>query len=139
MPPRHTFEAEPTSTSLDRIALAQQEVDDLVVLSLVSVFERRIRDHLAALPWLSTPSGTDVDERTRRQIVADMEYWKLSSEVLVLFSNRVSGNVIGQVRQVINYRDWVAHGRSADRRPSNVIPRYAFKILTEFLSQAGLF
>jgi hypothetical protein len=111
---------------------------NLVVLSLVSVFERHIRDHLASRPWLSTPGGTDVDERTRRQIVADMEYWKLSGEVLALFSDRVSGNVIGQVRQAINFRDWVAHGRAADRRPSKVIPQYAFRTLTEFLSQAGL-
>jgi hypothetical protein len=135
----HTFYGEPTSENMDRIDAARRQVADLVVLSLVSTFERTIRDRFASMRRISAPASDDVDEKVQRQILADMEYWKLSDEILAIFSGRVDRDVIGQVKQAIDYRNWVAHGRSGVRPPkSNVVPQFAYRILTEFLSQAGL-
>ena len=116
VPDKSTFYGRPTSEGLDRIKAAEQQVEDLVVLSLVSTFERRVRDHLAGLPRVSTFGRDDVDERVRRQIVSDMEYWKLSEEVLTLFAGPVHRDLIGRVKQAVDYREL---GRPrAFRRPA---------------------
>ncbi len=137
--PKHTFYGDPVDSSRRRIEAAKTQVADLVVLSLVATFERTLRDHLAGLSRLSPPASDEVDDGLRRQILADLEYWKMAEEVLPLFSGKVDGKTIGQVKQTIDYRNWVAHGRSSQRPPkSNVVPQFAYKTLTDFLTQAGL-
>ena len=138
---RHTFFAETGPTSLDRIERAKLQLADLVVLGLVSTFERAVRDALASLPRVaSAPAVSDsVDRLMKAQILADLEFWKLSEEVLAIFATRVDSDLIGQVKQAISFRNWVAHGRSAARPPkSDVNPQFAYRSLTAFLRQAGL-
>jgi len=44
--------------------------------------------------------------------------------------------VRGQVKQVIDYRNWVAHGQTlAKPGPTNVVPVKAHQVLTAFLVQ----
>lgn len=138
--PKHaSFYGKPLDTSLEGLDSAEQQVADLVVLSLVATFERTVRDFLIGHPRLSPRSTDDIDARTRRQILADMEYWKMAEEVLPIFADAVDANTIGLVKQAIDYRNWVAHGRSKTRPPkSNVAPQFAYKILAGFLQEAGI-
>ena len=141
IPPRSIFFEKPASASRDQIEAATSQIDDLVVLSLVSTFERSIREALTAMPRLaSLPStGDSIDARLRNKLVAALEYWRLSDEVLPIYAAQVDRNLVGQVKQAIDYRNWVAHGRSIDRPPGvNVTPQYAYRTLTAFLGQAGL-
>jgi hypothetical protein len=47
--------------------------------------------------------------------------------------------LIGQVKQIIGYRNWVAHGRATSDPPDgNVTPQAAFNRLSEFLRLAGI-
>ena len=51
--------------------------------------------------------------------------------------DRVSADLITQVDQVRDYRNWVAHGRR-DAPTNNVPPEIAYERLTEFLSALGI-
>ena len=134
-----TFSKEPSDSSLAKIEAAKRQIDDLVVLNLVAVFERFLRDRLASLPRLSAASTRGPDRGLRRQILADLEYWKMAEEVLPLFTDTVDSNTIGQVKQAIGYRNWVAHGRASSRPPAAYInPQFAYDVLSRFLIQAGL-
>ena len=45
----------------------------------------------------------------------------------------------GQVKQIIDYRNWVAHGQTlAKPAPTNVVPVKAHQVLTDFLLQADV-
>lgn len=136
---KHVFFGEPVEGILERLDEAIEQVGDLVVLALVSTFERFVREHLQGLPRISAPQRDDIDGRMRRRFLDEMEFWRLADEVLPLFSGFVASNIIGQVKQAIDFRNWVAHGRSATRPPkSNVTPQFAYRILTAFLNEAGL-
>jgi hypothetical protein len=121
------------------IQAAKLELDDLVVLSLVSTFERTLRDDISSLARVANNGTNEVDERVRLLILDDIRYWKLTDEILPLYSDRVEKSIIGQVKQAIEYRNWVAHGRSPNTPPaSNVTPFFAFKLLTDFLQTASI-
>jgi hypothetical protein len=120
---------------LDR---AQLELDRLVVLGLVAVFERTLRDHLAALPVIGAPTGVPLHEQVRENIVKDMERWSLSPGVLELFA-AVDPTLRGQVKQIVQYRNWVAHGHTLNQPPPvSTNPAKAHRRLTDFLIQAGV-
>jgi hypothetical protein len=43
-----------------------------------------------------------------------------------------SSNLIGQARQILEYRDWIAHGKNPETAPSaNITPTFAYEILSE--------
>jgi len=53
--------------------------------------------------------------------------------------DRSLSRIGGQVKQIVGYRNWVAHGRSTAEPPDgNVSPRMAFEQLTRFLIEAGI-
>ena len=52
---------------------------------------------------------------------------------------RVSADIVTQVDQVRDYRNWVAHGRRERATDlSNVTPRLAYERLREFLALLGI-
>jgi hypothetical protein len=45
-------------------------------------------------------------------------------------------NLIGQAKQILEYRDWIAHGRNPDKYPSaNITPKFAYNTLSEIVKQ----
>jgi hypothetical protein len=114
------------------------ELRRVVVMALVAIFERTLRDHLTEIPKAAIPPGDPHRDAVRVQLIADIEFWNISSRVLDVFP-AVAAEVRGEVKQIIEYRNWVAHGHTvAKLAPSNIIPTSAYDRLTKFLDQAGL-
>jgi len=117
---------------------AQQELNRLVILAMVAVFERTLRDSLRSLPMIALPAGDPLLDRVRDEILKDIEFWNISSRVVDLFA-MVDPGLRGQVKQIIEYRNWVAHGRTlTEPAPVKTTPAVAYKRLTDFLTQAGV-
>jgi hypothetical protein len=128
----------PAEGCLSLLDSAKDELDRLVVLALTAIFERTLRDHLIQIPLTALPLGDPQRDAVRQEIVKDIEFWNISSRVLDVFP-AVDRVTVGLVKQVIDYRNWVAHGHSLARpAPSNVIPGKAYQDLTTFLVQAGI-
>ncbi len=135
---KHVFFGQESAQSSKQLSTASDELDDLVVLALTAFFERTIRDYLLQFPTRAFSGGDPHTDAVRNAMIDDIEYWNMTGRVIDLFP-AVPTNVRGIVKQIIEYRNWVAHGKTISKLPSiNVLPAHAYQNLTEFLRQAGV-
>jgi hypothetical protein len=135
---RHVFYRRPLTDSTARLQEAKKELERLVVLALTAIFERTLRDYLVQMPLTALPPGDPHGDAVRDEIIKDIEFWNISTRVIEVFPG-VDAAVRGQAKQIIDYRNWVAHGHTlAKAAPSNVVPVKAHQQLTIFLLQAGI-
>jgi hypothetical protein len=136
---RHVFTKLSTERSLELLDQARLELADLVVLSLVATFERLLRDFVVERTRQLWQGTEPVDARILAAIEDDQEYWRISDRMMGLFAGPVPSELTGQVKQVIGYRNWVAHGRkSSDPPDGNITPQVAYGKLSGFLEAAGV-
>ncbi|MFO0846092.1 MAG: hypothetical protein U0797_27545 [Gemmataceae bacterium] len=138
LPKKHAFLNRPAEECSSLLDSGADELKRVVVLALTAIFERTLRDHLTEIPKAMLPPGDPHHDAVREQLIADIEFWNISARVLDVFPG-VAAEVRGEVKQISEYRNWVAHGHTvAKPAPSNVIPEKAYERLTRFLDQAGL-
>lgn len=112
---------------------AQDEVNELFILALWVVFERELRDHLRAegtrpLGDCGTPFHLGLSSHLQKEI----DYWK-NDDVLDLFKTIADPDIIGQAKQIKEYRDWVAHKSRPRRSQTNITPKFAYDTLSEII------
>jgi hypothetical protein len=117
---------------------AKKQAADLAVLALFATFERFVIEHLqTANQLLAAGLSASVLDEARQKFQSEVEYWRFV-EVLNLFKGEVDPELIGEVKQVKQYRDWIAHqnpNRSAIKR---IAPATAFDVLTRAINQIRL-
>lgn len=137
---KHVLHGLAAGDATSRIRDARYELDNLAVVAMVAVFERTIREYLTirVLPQLS--ANDTFDQALREQVVEDIEYWHISSRVIDgLFKHRVDPDLCGRVKQIIDYRNKVAHGHVRGKPPpANMTPASAYERLALFLGNAGV-
>jgi hypothetical protein len=115
-------------------------IDDLAVVVLFSVFESLVRDYLLELIEPQAKRITDPILREAAEValdgVRDGSFYRRVMEPLKN-QGRVSPDLVTQVNQVRDYRNWVAHGRR-DTPTNNVTPGMAFQRLKDFLAALGI-
>lgn len=135
---KHVFHAKPLAETTSWLDSASEELDRMVVLALTAIFERTLRDYLAQFPQRALPPGDPHHDAIREEMLKDIEFWNISSRVVEVFP-AVAPNLRGQAKQIIDYRNWVAHGHTLARpAPANIVPAKAYQQLTDFLLQAGV-
>ncbi len=115
-------------------------IDDLAVVVLFSVFESCVRDYLIEL---IAPQAEGITDPILKEAADDAmhgvkegSFYRRVLEPLKK-QNRISADLVTQVDQVRDYRNWVAHGRRA--APTNkVTPETAYDRLEEFLAALGI-
>jgi hypothetical protein len=128
------------ATSEIYIALegAEKQVADLAILALFATFERFVIEHLqTANQLLATGYPYRYSTRLAQKFRSEVEYWKFD-EVLNLFKGEVDANLIGQVKQIKQYRDWIAHQNPDKANPRRVTPERVFEVLTSVIEQIRL-
>jgi hypothetical protein len=120
---------------LDDSKTVLDDLDDLCVLLLFSVFEAIVRDRVlreveAELP----PLRHAAIRRALQEMKEGIEHGSFF-QVLEPYKD-VDANLVEEVSQVRRYRNWVAHGRRA-ARPAVVNPATAYDRLQRFLDQLG--
>lgn len=123
-----------------RISL--EPIDDLAVVVLFSVFESQVRDFLAERMKPEAEALVDpiLKEAASdaRQGVEEGSFYRRVLQPLKE-QGRVSADLVTQIDQVRDYRNWVAHGRRGrSDQTNNVTPQIAFSRLTEFLDVLGI-
>ncbi len=112
---------------------AEQALADSTVLSLWIVFERCLTAHLQGFITLS--ASTRLTEMMNVHIQEDIERWKMSEKLDMtesLLNAHSHPNLVGNLKQIKNYRDWVAH-RNPNIKPTNISPEDAYQYLREAL------
>jgi len=110
------------------------EVDTLFVLALWAAFERFLRDYLQykgqALQQHLTP--TDLADEMYSHFHKEVEFWR-PEEILEFLKRsllKTQPHLAGEAKNIYNYRNWVAHGKNAQKTMSPLTPRVAYATLT---------
>jgi hypothetical protein len=120
---------------LDNSETVLDDLDDLCVLLLFSVFEAIVRDRVLADVEAELPAFRHV--AIKRAVEEMKEAIEQGSFYKVLEPYKVSdANLIEEVNQVRRYRNWVAHGRRT-QQPAVVNPSTAYDRLQRFLDHLG--
>lgn len=117
------------------IEQAKKESDELFVLDIWAAFERFARTYLQE-------KGKKLQEICPASLASsvyvyfekEVEFWK-AEDILDLLKNTLASRayLIGQAKQVLQYRDWIAHGKKLHKIPPKITPVYAFDILNEIV------
>jgi hypothetical protein len=120
---------------LDDSQTVLDDLDDLCVLLLFSVFEATIRERVLADVEAELPPLHHVAiKRALAEMREGIEHGSFF-KVLEPYKD-IDPNLIEQVNQVRRYRNWVAHGRHTDQ-PAAVNPTTAYDRLKRFLDHVG--
>lgn len=140
-PPDVVFATKSPQDALPIIQTALKELDDLVILSLVSIFEKTVLYYLVTATQNASRVLLNPFERAAvKYAVRSPDRWHFQ-EVLDLFKSIVDNpQVVSDVKQVVHYRNWVAHGKKEEEKHCQIIldPITAHIRLTEFLKRAEL-
>jgi hypothetical protein len=120
---------------LDGSQTVLDDLDDLCVLLLFSVFEATIRERVLEEVEAELPPLRHV--AIRRALDEMKEGIKHGSFFKVLEPHKdLDAHLIEEVNQVRRYRNWVAHGRRTEQ-PAAVSPPTAYDRLKRFLDLLG--
>ncbi len=115
----------------------REDLDDLSVLLMFSVFEAIVRDRVSADVSRSLPEQLHpAVEHAIDELKKDIETGSFG-RVTEAFKS-LDHELVENVNQVRRYRNWVAHGRR-DQQPALVKPAAAYQRLSEFLARIGEF
>jgi hypothetical protein len=112
-----------------------EELDNLAVLVLFSVFEANIRDLVEMqvqpeIAQLHHPALKNAADELL-QLIREGSFGRLMTRL----KTPPSHDLIEQVNQIRRYRNWVAHGRREDMEPDNLVqPQQAYDRLKAFLA-----
>jgi len=113
----------------------KKESEELFVVSLWATFERFIRIYLQEKgKKLQEISPSSLASSIYPYFEKEIEFWKAEDVLDLLKSTLVPrAYLIGQAKQILQYRNWIAHGKNSNKIPSQVTPVYAFDILNEMI------
>ena len=100
----------------ERFEHAETELQDVMILSMVASFERELRTAIQD----AIENHTTIANDTMAELVSltfdSIERWTVKDMIDAL-SPAVDECLRSQVKQIYDYRNWVAHGRSPKRQP----------------------
>lgn len=134
---RTIFEDKQLSEVLPLTASADKELSDLIVLALFAGFERQLRDEiLNKSSKLQEVVPTALGERLDVLAKKEIERWR-TDEIIDLFDFAVDGNIRGRMKQILEYRNWIAHGKNPDKLPSakTTEPKTTYDTILDFITQ----
>jgi len=119
------------------ITQSAEITEDLFVLSLWSTYERFVRIYLQQKgTTLQTIQPAILAPSMYTYFCDEVEFWK-PNQILDLLKKTLfttHSHMIGQAKQILAYRDWIAHGKNPDKQPSsNITAPFAYKILNEIV------
>ncbi len=132
-----SFQQAPLDEVTQRLQKAESELlDDLAIVALWASFEQQVLDHLeqAVQRTLKQKRRDRLQKRILQERLEKPRYWRFE-KVLDLYKEIVDPQLVGDVKQVLQYRNWVAHGRTSHNMPPNITPRIAYERLEEFLNR----
>jgi hypothetical protein len=114
---------------------AETQAADLAILALFATFERFVIEHLQmSNRLLAAGYPQQYSTKLAEKFETEVEYWKFG-EVLDLFKGEIDRDLIGQVKQIKHYRDWIAHQNPNKPTPTQISPKVAFDTLGKMITQ----
>lgn len=113
---------------------AIDELNDLTIVSLVSIFEQTLIRYLKEM--IQNKMDFEIEDEViyelREYTINQAEYGRFT-DIIDLFTRSNSKDLAGMVKQIYIYRNWVAHGKKQVNSPSKIDPVSAYTRLSDFL------
>jgi hypothetical protein len=117
---------------------SSQVIDDLFVLSLWATFERYLIDFFQVKgEKICEILPSNLADVYYEHLSKEIEYWKPMEILDLLKRSLFKGNeqLIELAKDILKYRNWVAHGRNPNHLPSmNITPQMAYERLDDVIS-----
>lgn len=143
----YTGEFDKIGMTIDDANKSIIELESITIANIYFVFEATVKDGFNSylrdeldIPIDNPSADTGSFEYQAIYYVRDAVYRKRFLDLLDLYKYRVQSEIVGKVKIVYKYRNWVAHGKIQDKPVDtiNIDPYLAFEILTEFLKKAEI-
>jgi len=126
------------ATVMPKITQAIDQIDDLFVFSLWATFERFVITYLQHKgATLQTIAPLDLASPLYKQFCKEVEYWN-QKEVLDLLKqlSAIDKHTIGQAKQILDYRNWIAHGKDVHKKSAvkTMTPVYTYQVLNDIVT-----
>ena len=133
---RTEFEGKKADEANQLAYVAQTALDDLIVLSLFASFERELRSEIKAIVYhINEFPHKKLGKKILVHTMKEIEYWSFS-DILDMFKFSVDSETRGKLKQIADYRNWVAHGKSPKKLPAaKTEPKTTFETIMEFIYQ----
>ncbi|MCY6355267.1 hypothetical protein [Clostridium sp. ZS2-4] len=116
----------------ENLLVAENELNDLTILSLVASFEQLVLDFTVKIVEENVGNTENtLFYQMSKYAFKNADRWHFG-DILDLFKSVINPQIIGDVKQVYRYRNWVAHGKK-DRKPLALEPYIAHERLSQFL------
>ena len=127
----------PAAHAKEMLLTAFQEYQDLSIISFVSIFERIVLDNLLTVASNCKAGEQDAFSRaTVEYALRNPERWHFN-DILDLYKTLVPAALVGEIKQIYQYRNWVAHGKKTPK-PYSIDPKSAYQRLMKFLNEANI-
>lgn len=113
---------------------ALEHSEELIVLSLFALFERKIRDVLLEnVSALDISNSTEFQDRFSSIIKDKVEFLEIY-KLLKMF-DFLPEIEHSRIKQIAEYRNWIAHGKNQNKLPSNtsLVPKLVFEELSQYI------
>ncbi len=112
---------------------ALSDIENLVVLALFAAFERTLRDNLSEkLDVLKTIWPVEFGAGIYKLTNAEIEMWSIE-EIFSLFGFKVGKDNINRLKEILKYRNWIAHGKNQNKfPPARINPKMAYDAIQYF-------
>jgi len=131
------FFGEQRDNMLKKMSAVEIDLDDIMVLSLFASFERELRFSIKEIIDKNTIKINPTLIKLTTKTTDSIERWTVIDMVDAL-SDVVSEEMRGKVKQIYEYRNWVAHGKNTYKLPSTKTdPKTVQITLSDFILQAS--
>jgi hypothetical protein len=122
---------------IHKISFVEAELDDIMILSLFASFERELRVSIQNVIDTNVKKTNPVIIKIIDLTSESVERWTMK-DIIDAFDEIVDADIRSKVKQIYEYRNWVAHGKNPDKLPSTKAdPKTVFLILRNFAEQTS--
>jgi hypothetical protein len=131
------FVGEMNERMIEKISFVEAELDDIMILSLFASFERELRLSIQNIIDSNIKKTNPIIDKFIILTSESIERW-IIKDIIDAFNGIVDENIRSRVKQIYDYRNWVAHGKNPDRMPPiRTDPKTVFMVLCDFATQAS--
>lgn len=132
------FWGEQKDEMLNKISSVEIELDDIMILSLFASFERELRTSVQHIICSNSSQNSPIIIRFIAMTSESVERWTIK-EIIDAFDGVVDEKLRSIVKQIYDYRNWVAHGKNPNKPPPiKTDPKTVFFNLRDFSKQASI-
>jgi hypothetical protein len=107
----------PVADALKALNGTEERLEQMTILALWIVFERHVLDHvMAQVISVASLQPAVFGSRLHERIQTEIEYWRFG-DILDLYKDLIDVQTLGRVKQIKQYRDWIAHRNPNKTRP----------------------